>query len=172
MDMKTEKSRINPLLEYHQLPPFDEIQARHAVPAVTALISRCREGIEAIKTATESHWENVVGREERLLDELNRAWQPISHLHNVNATDEWREAYGETVVLLTDFYTELSQDEERYQAYQRLRDSDGFEDLTMAQKKAIENALRDFHWAPQRSTFSFMRPPKTPFWQTTTVSPG
>ena len=26
--------------------------------------------------------------------------------------------------------------------------------------------------APQRSTFSFMRPPNTPFWQTTTVSPG
>src|SRR5690606_24870479 len=25
---------------------------------------------------------------------------------------------------------------------------------------------------PQRSTFSFMRPPKTPFWQTTTLSPG
>ncbi len=146
MDMRTEK--INPLLVYHQLPPFSEIQPSHVVPAVEALIQHCREGLAQTETSDGAiDWDSLVGREEQLLDELSRAWQPVSHLHNVNATEAWREAYAEAVVMLTDFYTELSQDTDRYRAYQALRQSDQFDRLGPVRQRLIENTLRDFHLA-------------------------
>jgi oligopeptidase A len=57
---------------------------------------------------------------------------------------ELREAYNDSLPKLTDFYSDLSQDERLYAKFRALKNSAGFSKLTTAQKKIIENEVRDF----------------------------
>src|SRR5690606_25237840 len=57
---------------------------------------------------------------------------------------ELREAYNENLPKLTAFYADLSQDERLYAKFRELRSSAGYETFNRAQRKIIENELRDF----------------------------
>ncbi|MDH5487920.1 MAG: M3 family metallopeptidase, partial [Gammaproteobacteria bacterium] len=58
-----------------------------------------------------------------------------------------RMAYNAGLPKITDYYTELAQDERVYAGYKAIAANVGFSELTMAQKKIIENTLRDFRLA-------------------------
>ncbi|MDH5396230.1 MAG: M3 family metallopeptidase, partial [Gammaproteobacteria bacterium] len=60
-------------------------------------------------------------------------------------SDELRDAYNNCLPLLSEYSTEMGQNVELYEAYQSIKDSAEFVKLDSAQKKIIENALRDFH---------------------------
>ncbi|VUC71828.1 oligopeptidase A [Salmonella sp. NCTC 11881] len=57
---------------------------------------------------------------------------------------ELREAYEQTLPLLSEYSTWVGQHEGLYNAYRDLRDGDHYATLNTAQKKAVDNALRDF----------------------------
>jgi len=59
-------------------------------------------------------------------------------------SDELREAYNACLPILTDYSTEYGQNEELYQAFQALADGPEYPTLNDAQRKIIDNALRDF----------------------------
>ena len=78
-------------------------------------------------------------------DRLGRAWSPVSHMNSVVNSDELRDAYNNCLPLLSEYSTELGQNLELFKAYQSIHDADEFKELDSAQKKVIENALREFH---------------------------
>ena len=80
-------------------------------------------------------------------ERLDRMWSPVSHLNAVVNSDALRAAYNEGLPRISEFYTELAQDERLYRAYKMIASSPEFEGLSQAQKKIIENALRDFRLA-------------------------
>jgi oligopeptidase A (EC:3.4.24.70). Metallo peptidase. MEROPS family M03A len=55
-----------------------------------------------------------------------------------------REAYEQTLPLLSEYSTWVGQHEGLYQAYRDLKQGDSYAALDIAQKKAVDNALRDF----------------------------
>jgi oligopeptidase A len=57
---------------------------------------------------------------------------------------ELREAYNAGLPKLTDFYSDLGQDERLYTKFRALKNSPEFLKLSSAQQKIIENELRDF----------------------------
>ena len=57
---------------------------------------------------------------------------------------ELREAYNENLTKLTDFGSDLSQDERLYAKYKQIQVSPDFAKLTPAQQKIINNEVRDF----------------------------
>ena len=57
---------------------------------------------------------------------------------------ELREAYQACLPLLAEYSTWVGQHQGLYEAYLQLKNSPEFADYTQAQKKAIENSLRDF----------------------------
>ena len=59
-------------------------------------------------------------------------------------SDELREIYKRLVGLLTDYHTEMGQNIELYEAYQRLADRDDFSSLSQAQQQSIKHILRSF----------------------------
>ncbi|MDK7225818.1 oligopeptidase A, partial [Proteus mirabilis] len=77
-------------------------------------------------------------------DKLSRVWSPVSHLNSVKNSAELREAYEQSLPLLSEFSTWMGQHEGLYQAYKSIKESADFALLTQPQKKAVENALRDF----------------------------
>lgn len=140
----------NPLLASHTLPPFDEIRAQHVVPALDSLLQESRQRIEALAqqaATTSPSWENFAAPLEDVNDRLSNAWSPISHLNGTMNSPELREAYEACIGKLSDFSTWVGQHEGLFNAYQALREGPGWRDLDAAQKRAVENALRDFRLA-------------------------
>ncbi len=139
---------MNPLLQPAVLPPFKDIKAEHVEPAINELIERGRRELaEQLSAMTNPSWENLVEPIEARDDELEQMWSPVSHLNGVCNTDELRGAYTAAIAKLTEYSTEVSQNEALYQAYQALADSDNFSSLNTAQKKTVNNALRNFRLA-------------------------
>lgn len=138
----------NPLLQSHRLPPFSTITAEHVTPAISQLISNCRNGLEdTLKGLDKPGWATLVEVLEQQGDQLEQAWSPVSHLNAVVNSEEMRTAYTDSVKLLTEYGTEVGQNAELFKAYKDLADSPEFSQLNTAQKKSIDNSLRDFHLA-------------------------
>lgn len=135
----------NPLLENHELPPFSKITADHVRPAVERILADSRAAIAAlIRPGRTYTWDNLVEPLEDLDDRLNRAWSPVGHLNAVANSDALREAYNACLPLLSDYATEVGQNEDLFLAYRALADGPEFAEMNQAQRRIIENALRDF----------------------------
>ncbi|WP_108447249.1 oligopeptidase A [Halomonas denitrificans] len=140
----------NPLLDAHDLPPFDAIRPEHVVPAVEALLAENRTAIEALVARAEQApptWESLAAPLEALNDRLARAWSPVSHLNGTMNSPELREAYQACLGQLSDYSTWIGQHEGLFRAWQALRDGPAWAELDEGQRRTVENALRDFRLA-------------------------
>ena len=135
----------NPLLETHALPPFTQIEAAQVVPMVKELTASNLLALDKqLNALSAPSWEALVEPIEERGDRLSKSWSPVSHLNLVSNSDELRDAYEESLAILSPYYTALGQNKKLADAYHQLAQSDGFEQLNEAQKATIEHALRDF----------------------------
>ncbi|WP_075182521.1 oligopeptidase A [Pantoea sp. 1.19] len=135
----------NPLLSDFSLPPFSAIQPEHVVPAVTSALADCRQTVEAVVAQGAPYrWETLCQPLAESDDRLGRIFSPISHLNAVQNSPALREVYEQTLPLLSEYSTWLGQHEGLYQAYRDLKEGEHYAELSVAQKKAVDNALRDF----------------------------
>lgn len=138
---------MNPLLEAHHLPPFSQIKPEHVVPAIDTILRENRQHIADIVAHVQQHAvtvENFLLPFEELNDRLSNAWSPVGHLNGVLNSEALRSAYNTCLPKLSEYGTELGQHKGLYQAYVQLKEN-AYDSLTTAQKKVVENALRDFH---------------------------
>ncbi|MDP0202753.1 oligopeptidase A [Glaesserella parasuis] len=134
----------NPLLNNTGLPKFSQIQPEHVVPAIEQLIQQCRDTIEQVSQIDTPTWENFYLPQAITGDKLSRAWSPVGHLNAVKNSPELREAYQACLPMLSEYSTWVGQHQGLYQGYVKLKNSPEFATYSLAQKKAIENSLRDF----------------------------
>ena len=134
----------NPLLHFEELPPFAHIRPEHIEPAIDYLLAENRRRIAALLDEdTDPTWENAIEPLEEWDDELERVWSPVSHMNSVVNSDALRAAYNACLPKLSEYATEMGQNEKLYQVYKRLAESG--QPLNATQRKVLENALRDFH---------------------------
>jgi oligopeptidase A len=135
----------NPLLNFSGLPKFDQIRAEHVEPAIDHLIVSSRNCIDELAISNDvPTWANFAKPLEDIEEMLSRAWSQVGHMNSVVNSPELREAYNASLPKLTDFYSDLGQDERLYAKFRTLRNSEEFNTLNDAQQKIIENELRDF----------------------------
>ncbi len=135
----------NPLLDFSGLPRFDVIGPADVTPAMDELLAQGRRTIETVATSPlPPTWECVVDPLADSLDRLQRAWGAVTHLNAVVNTPELRDAYNANLPKVTAFYSELSQDLRLYAKYRSLREHPAFATLGIAERKHIDNELRDF----------------------------
>ncbi|MGQ4878238.1 oligopeptidase A [Billgrantia sp. LNSP4103-1] len=140
----------NPLLESHELPPFAEIKPEHVVPAIETLLAESRTAIEALVERTQRDtptWESLAAPIEALNDRLSRAWSPVSHLNGTMNSPALREAYQACLGQLSDYSTWLGQHEGLFHAWQALKEGPAWVELDEAQRRSVDNTLRDFRLA-------------------------
>ena len=136
---------VNPLLDLAGLPRFAAIRAEHVEPALDATLAANRAAIEGLLAdAREPAWGSFVQPIEDMNERLSRLWSPVSHLNAVMNSEALRSVYNNCLPKLSDYGTDLKQDERLYRAYKAVSARQDFADLTVAQKKIIENILRDF----------------------------
>ena len=136
----------NPLLQPYDLPPFAEIRAEHVKPAIEQILADNRAQLDALLANPPAQWTwaNLIEPQDDMGERLGRAWSPVSHLNAVMNSPELREAYESCLPLLSQYYTEMGQNQSLFDAYQQLADSDEFAKLDTAQQTILEHALRDF----------------------------
>jgi len=137
----------NPLLDTSGLPHFDAIRPQHAKPALAELIAAHRQKLaELLANPCARDFASLITPLEEMGHELSRVWSPISHLQSVLDNPEWRDAYNESLPLMTQHGTELSQNKKLQSAYQQVADSMPA-DASPAMRMLIEQELRDFRLA-------------------------
>jgi oligopeptidase A len=135
----------NPLLHFAGLPKFDEIKPEHVSPALDALLGEGRKTIDALATSKgKPSWDNFALKLEDLDEKISRAWSQIGHMNAVVNSPALREAYNDNLAKLTDFYSDLAQDERLYAKYRAIKNGTDFTKLNNAQQKIIDNEVRDF----------------------------
>ncbi len=135
----------NPLLQMTGLPPFRDILPEHVEPAIDATLADNRRRVEALLHAGGPYtWDNLVAPLEEIDDRLNRIWSPVSHMNSVVNSEALRQAYNACLPKLSDYATEMGQDERLYRAFQSLATGPESATFDAAQKRLLENTLRDF----------------------------
>ena len=135
----------NPLLLQASLPLFSKIKPEHVKPAVEQAITKCKDAIaDVLANQKVFTWKNLVMPIDEVDDVLGKLWSPVSHMNSVVNSDELRDAYESCLPLLSEYGTFVGQHQGLYQAYQQLAESDDYKNLNVAQKKVIDNSLRDF----------------------------
>src|SRR5436190_737695 len=133
----------NPLVDFSGLPRFGELKPEHVGPAVDTLLAQGRETIERVLAAPVS-WDGFVVPLEDANERIGRAWGQVAHLHAVLDSPELREAYNANLPKLTQYWTELGQNQHLLEKYKALAASPEYPTLSTARRRIIDNALRDF----------------------------
>jgi oligopeptidase A len=135
----------NPLQDDYTLPPFSAIKPEHVEIALDDALDAAKKKVATITANLDSpNWQSLIVPMEELDASIDKVWSPVSHLNSVMNSDELRAAYNACLPKLSQFGTELGQNEDLFKAYKKLADSPVYAELDTAQKKVIDNAIRDF----------------------------
>lgn len=135
----------NPIFNNRGLPTFSQIKPEHVEPAIDEILRLSRIKVNELLDATQAYtWENLIEPLERLDEWVGRAWSPVSHMNSVVNSDELRQAYNACIPKLSEFSTEMGQNERLFNAYKTIEASAAYQNFSVAQKKIIDNSLRDF----------------------------
>ena len=136
---------MNPLLDFSGLPRFAEFKPESVTPALDQLLAENRALADDLRNQDAvPDWENFIAPLDDGNERLRRAWGQVAHLNAVMNSQQLRDVYNANLPRITQYFSELAQDETLYGKYKALRASDAFLRLTDAQKKVIDNELRDF----------------------------
>ena len=136
----------NPLISFGRgICAYSEVKPSDIEPAINFLLRQAEKAVaNAIDPSTPASWNDLLEPLEDATESLSRSWGVISHLNSVADTPELRAAYGEMLPEVTAFFSSLGQNLALYQKFKELHQSPDFSKLSTAQKKVIENSLRDF----------------------------
>lgn len=134
----------NPLLDFSALPRFAEIQPEHITPAIDQLLAEARAAVKAAETVQPVSWDNFVLPLDDATEKLGRAWGQVGHLQAVVNTPALREAYNANLSKLSQFGAEVGQNLALFAQYKQLAASAEYAGYSVARKRIVENALRDF----------------------------
>ena len=139
------KSTVNPLLDFSGLPRYGSVRPEHVASAIDQLLAENRTLIARLTAeGAAASWNGFAEPLEDANERLWRAWGVVAHLHAVDDSAAIRDAYNTNLPKITRYRTELAQNLDLYEKFKALRASPGFEELSQAQRKIVENDLRDY----------------------------
>jgi oligopeptidase A len=136
----------NPLLGAGPLPAFDAIRPEHVETGIRALLDDNRARIREIEASPAPSFRTLVEPLEELHHRLARAWSPVGHLNGVMNNEPLRERYNACLPLLSEYGTDLSQNERLFQAFSAVR-RDEAASLDAEQLAVVDHALLEFRLA-------------------------
>lgn len=136
---------MNPLLDFSGLPRFAEFKPEFVAPAIEQLLAENRASIERLKKQPDApNWDNFIAPLDDGNERLRRAWGQVAHMNAVMNSPSLRDAYNANLPRITQYFSELAQDQALFAKYKALRESPAYARMTVAQKKVVDNELRDF----------------------------
>jgi oligopeptidase A len=131
----------NPLLDFSDLPLFDQITPDGVGPAIDQLLQESEAALETVTAADfPANWAAISKELDVATEKLGRAWGAVSHLKGVVDTPELRAAYNAVLPKVTEFLTRMSADERLFAKYKAIDTAA----LNTEQAQAHKNAMRNF----------------------------
>ncbi len=136
----------NPVLDSitAALPRFDQIKPEHVLPALESEVARARKIVAELTEIADPDWDSLMMPLEEIDERLGRVWGPVSHLNSVCDSDELRPVYQQGVAKMTEWSSEIGQNEALYAAIRKVSEREDFANLSVERKQVIEHTLRDF----------------------------
>ncbi len=134
-------STDNPLLIQSGLPAFDRIQPEHVAPAVESILAQSKELLAEAEAAPLGDWDALMkplGKIDRLFE---YGWSPVGHLLGVANSEALREAHEAAQPKVVQFVLAAKQSRPIYERYRALRDSDGWQAMSSAKHRIVEQAI-------------------------------
>ena len=131
----------NPLLDFSDLPRFDEIRPEQVSPAIDDLLDKAELALEQVTAADfPASWTGISRVLDVATENLGRAWGAVSHLNGVADTPELRAAYNAALPRVSEFSARLGADERLFAKYKTIDPAS----LDDEQRQAHKNAIRNF----------------------------
>ncbi|MDB4137990.1 M3 family metallopeptidase [Methylophilaceae bacterium] len=135
----------NPLLERNLLPLFSRIKPQHISPAIDTILENNREKILQIENFSgKLLWENFIEPLQKCDESLSRAWSQVNHLNAVLNSKDLRSEYNKNLLKITNYYSEISQNETIYKKFKQLKSSPEYKLFNDAKKKVVDDELLGF----------------------------
>jgi oligopeptidase A len=137
------KYMSNPLLAVDRLPSFSAIQAEHVEPALDQVLDENRQWLtQRLQETVQPSWDNLIYPLDEAGDRLERVWSPVSHLNAVANTESLRMAYNACLPKLSDYHTEMGQNQALYEAVKAIVETE--QQLDVSQQHALQRSLLSF----------------------------
>ena len=135
--------------EHDGLPQYEKIDVKEIQPSMIGLLNESRREIDTILQSVDQDlsWTTFADPLEELDDRITKLWAPISHMNSVVNTDELRDAHDAVLPELSVFNMELLQSKPLYEAWRKLKSKDEAAGFDQAQRKIVDDTLRDFELA-------------------------
>jgi len=133
----------NPLLIGQGLPPFKDIQPEHIEPGMQTLLQDLAAELATLEKTVEPTWAGLVEPLTHIEERLSWSWSIIGHLMGVKNSPELRAAYEAVQPELVQFANQLGQSKPLYEAFKQIRAGSLWNELTAAQQRIVEAAIRD-----------------------------
>jgi oligopeptidase A len=129
------------------LPDFGTVAPAHIAPAIQELVARCEQALaSATHAAAPVDYDALTMMIDVPLEALSQAWGVVGHLQAVVNTPELRAAYAEAQPKVTALQTRVASDLKLFALY-KLVSTASDQNLSIAQRKALDNALQAFRLA-------------------------
>jgi oligopeptidase A len=130
------------------LPAFSQVNLTTIGGELEKLLNANRAQLKTLlEKNTNYSWNNVLQPLEDMDSAIQKLWTPVSHLHSVADSEAVRGVYNTGLMALSDYQMEIMQNEALYHAVDTIKQSAAFAQLSQAQRKIIDNMLRDFKLA-------------------------
>ncbi|MFK5880617.1 MAG: M3 family metallopeptidase [Sulfurospirillum sp.] len=104
-------------------------------------ISKNSEKIDKLLSIENKTFANFVKPLELMEEELEEFFTPLSHINSVNNSDETQKVYTESLPIITEYSTKLSQNLDIYKAFKQIEKN---ENLNAEQKRVVELNIQNF----------------------------
>ena len=99
--------------------------------------------VELLLAQTTKSYKNFVKPLQMMDEDLEIFFTPLSHLNSVNNTDETQKVYSDSLPIITEYSTKLSQNLDIYKVYKEI-ESQEKETLNYAQNRVLELNIEHF----------------------------
>jgi oligopeptidase A len=125
---------------------FPDNALENAIPRVNDAVKNARIKIEDIANNPDKTYMNFVRALMDVDAELDAVTNPIGHLDSVNHSEETQKIMEATIPVLSEFASDMSRHKGLYQGYLYIKQNE-YNSLTVAQKKLVDDAIRNFEIA-------------------------
>ncbi len=133
----------NPILNYKEFPPYDQINASQFEEAVLEIIKEAKENYEKIYNLKEPRtFENTVLPIIAMDEKIGKVITPISQLFSVMATKEVREEFEKAQRHLITFSNEVSMDKRYSDLFKDYSQTAEAKALQGERKRHLDNVLK------------------------------
>lgn len=114
-----------------------------AIDELSALLEKSKKEIDELLRIEKKSYANFVKPFEMIDERLEWFFTPISHLNSVNNSEETQAVYADALPILTEYGTEISQNEAIFQAFKTIKENEE-KALNQEQNQVLDHNIRDF----------------------------